>query len=53
MVIHLESGNCASGMIRDELDMSVFDHYEGDDFTNDWYDHKRYRCPVATPTFRM
>lgn len=51
LLIHLESGNCSSGVNCDDVDRWAFQCYQHRYFTNDWQDQLRYRCPGCESDF--
>jgi hypothetical protein len=53
MMIHLESGNCESGIDRYRLDRIAYDCYYSEDYTNDWDDYYMYKCPDCQNGFRF
>jgi len=58
MMIHLECGNCQSGVDRDDIDNWVFDDtdsylsYWYVRIINEWTDFYRYCCPTCDQNFR-
>ncbi len=55
MMLHLESGNCESGVDCDDIDDWVIDYwgFKFGDYTNDWTDYYKFCCPSCDNEFRF
>ncbi|EXJ74051.1 uncharacterized protein A1O5_02345, partial [Cladophialophora psammophila CBS 110553] len=51
MIIHLESGNCESGLNRDDIDSWIFDSFVTSPYVSRWTDYYRYKCPECESDF--
>jgi hypothetical protein len=53
MMIHLESGACASDVDRADVDQWIFEGDYCDGYLNDWDDHLKYTCPQCNRDFKL
>lgn len=52
VMIHLESGSCASSVVNDDIDSWAFKCRQHRHYTNGLADEPCYRCPVCESNFR-
>lgn len=52
MLIHLESGICASGADCEKLDRFAYLCYQWKAYTNGWNEYYKYKCPDCQTVFR-
>ncbi|KAK5241434.1 hypothetical protein LTR40_009953, partial [Exophiala xenobiotica] len=47
MMLHLEAGTCQSGVRCNDIDEWTFDYWDPKfvNYTNDWSDYNKFRCP--------
>lgn len=53
MMIHLESGACASNVDRADVDRWIFNGSYCDDYLNDWDYDRKYTCPQCSRDFKL